>query len=695
MATGMIPEIEASTVPIPTSSFGTDVSQPAVTPTPMRTPEPTPTPVAPQAPAEQQGIGNDLTPNAVTTESQLESGGEVETFTDQTTAPQLERPQAPVGPDTARDSMIQRKAVMNHQEQLQNTQARSDFSHKQRRPLAKRQSVNDHFDFKTALNPMGEEEMTVKPYGSVSKTGAVGDDQSISFKVTKDNVAKAGTIFANYAQNYDKMDSFQKAAGGVNAFFDAAKGFLGDQKQFPNAAVIGETIDSFNLAANWNKMSDIKKIKGTASQLIQMGNALGYKETLAGATDAMGILNFGFAANNLMENWNEMDAAQRSVGIVQTMNAGMQAYSAGSSLFAGGTAAASGGAAGAAGASGAAATGSAAAGGTAATLGAAAGIAGGIAGAYMIIDNWGTGGATGRTIGASGGAAMGAAIGTYVFPGVGTAVGAAVGAIVGLAIGSINTGKSSEQAKRDAYRDHYEKNGVFEKNEKGSHQMQLADGSFYDVGVDGSKGRAMNADGTPKKVLNPDRIADRDKGKFVDGDGLRPYDVDYTSDLDFHTSIATKGLNIFMSGGSNFESAEAGQMNGYMTNAAVSNIEGREFNEANFGAAMKNVRGFYEKLGIDSIEKGTDFLQALKNKKKISQADMNSALLGLDYAFNDNFEGAQRTNEEIGRNAAPTGGASAQEFQAIKDADEAELTAQQQAEKERQAALDATFGGTA
>ena len=83
---------------------------------------------------------------------------------------------------------------------------------------------------------------------------------------------------------------------------------------------------------------------------------------------------------------------------------------------------------------------------------------------------------------AMGGAAAGASVGTAIFPGIGTAVGAAVGAIAGLAGSYFGSSKGGGQMVRDGYRKFAKQNGLIDEN----YQGDLADGSKYDFGKDGS-----------------------------------------------------------------------------------------------------------------------------------------------------------------------------------------------------------------
>ncbi len=111
-------------------------------------------------------------------------------------------------------------------------------------------------------------------------------------------------------------------------------------------------------------------------------------------------------------------------------------------------------------------------------VGSAASFAGGVLGALDLAMNWGK---SSPVAAASSGMALGASVGTILFPGVGTAVGIGVGALVGGLIGCITTGKHKDQQVRDSVRDMLVQAGILNSD----YQLQLPDGSLYDMGKDG------------------------------------------------------------------------------------------------------------------------------------------------------------------------------------------------------------------
>lgn len=111
-------------------------------------------------------------------------------------------------------------------------------------------------------------------------------------------------------------------------------------------------------------------------------------------------------------------------------------------------------------------------------VGSAASFTGGVLGALDLAMNWGK---SSPVAAASSGMALGASVGTLLFPGVGTAVGIGVGALVGGLIGCITTGKHKDQQVRDSVREMLVQGGILTSD----YQLQLPDGSLYDMGKDG------------------------------------------------------------------------------------------------------------------------------------------------------------------------------------------------------------------
>ena len=104
---------------------------------------------------------------------------------------------------------------------------------------------------------------------------------------------------------------------------------------------------------------------------------------------------------------------------------------------------------------------------------------------------------------AAAGATAGATAGSVV-PVVGTVIGLVIGAAIGVAIGSTGTKKGSGQLMRDGYRKGLKDAKVINKNkDTGSYEVELADGSTYDIGKDGGH-KLKNLDGTERHTFDVD-----------------------------------------------------------------------------------------------------------------------------------------------------------------------------------------------
>jgi hypothetical protein len=192
------------------------------------------------------------------------------------------------------------------------------------------------------------------------------------------------------------------------------------------------------------------------------------------------------------------------------------------------------------------------------------GVLGGVMGAYNLISEWGK---STPVQGAASGAAVGLAVGS-VFPGVGTAIGAAVGAAAGGLLGCIRTGKHADQEARDTVRSALVKGGFLDKEYK----VTLADGSRYDMGIDGG----------PKADLG----------------GRRPYEIDFSNPL-AAKAVTWLGpvVDLLMGGASEKLKTD---FTGYFVNAAVSNAKSQEEVIANVAAMMGSL-GITDELLTESV----------------------------------------------------------------------------------------------
>lgn len=251
-------------------------------------------------------------------------------------------------------------------------------------------------------------------------------------------------------------------------------------------------------------------------------------------------------------------------------------------------------------------------------------------------------------------AAAAEAAGLFSVSGIGAAIAAVVAFAVGYGVGMVKTGHSAEQGRRTMYEKALINTGVFN-NRNGSYVMQLADGQFYTL-LDGSGKRATDISGNKKTVYDESKIKNRNND-FVnrrDESGnikayLQPYDIDYTCDLDFTSSIMGKGL-LALSLGSNYKgSGEMDQMLGYIVNGVTSNT-GRDWSKENFTNVVANLRAAYYRSGIGSKEDGVRALIDAYFSGAITESDYRQSLMGLDFVYDDNgFEQATQLMTSMGR----------------------------------------------
>lgn len=167
------------------------------------------------------------------------------------------------------------------------------------------------------------------------------------------------------------------------------------------------------------------------------------------------------------------------------------------------------------------------------TLGTATTVLGGVYGAYNLIKDFGQ-----LTLesGVLHGAAVGAAIGSaFSGPAIGGLIGAIGGGIISL---FRKSGKHKDQKMRDKLRDAMQNAGIIDRN----WSIGLADGSRYDLGVDGG----------PKKEFG----------------GRRPFEVDLNNPSAVKLAMAATPLAFVITGG---HRKLASDLSGYLANASLSN----------------------------------------------------------------------------------------------------------------------------
>jgi hypothetical protein len=234
----------------------------------------------------------------------------------------------------------------------------------------------------------------------------------------------------------------------------------------------------------------------------------------------------------------------------------------------------------------------------AATVGSAASVTGGILGALDLAMNWGR---SNPAAAATSGMAVGASIGTMFFPGVGTAVGVGVGALVGGLFGCITTGKHKDQQARDSVRDVLVQGGILNSD----YQLQLADGSLYDMGKDG--------------------------GPRAEFGGRRPYEVDLSNPLaQYAIGWMDPIIGLLAPGNTKIRT----DFVGYFTNAILGNA--KDLNDV-----RRNVDFLLGKFGLsnETLANGIDHMRRMGAiDQNTAQGWIGAIQQRMDPAFTWDFE---------------------------------------------------------
>lgn len=194
--------------------------------------------------------------------------------------------------------------------------------------------------------------------------------------------------------------------------------------------------------------------------------------------------------------------------------------------------------------------------------------------------------------GAMTGAATGAAIGSLI-PGVGTGIGALVGGAVGLFSGMFKSGKPADQKERDQFRKVLIQNGVIDSK----WTIGLADGSRYDIGVDG--------------------------GPKAEYGGLRPYQVDFDRP---NAGLVVGMLNPLLAVATRGNRKLQTSFTGYFTNAALSNA-GNDLERARL-----NVLAVYAQFKAEPTMVYEGLVSLLKTGT-ITQEEFNAYANGVQEFF--------------------------------------------------------------
>lgn len=436
----------------------------------------------------------------------------------------------------------------------------------------------------------------------------------------KDKAGLGAALSAyNLYQNWDSMSGAQKSLGiaslGIQGYRYAGSGkdlasreIIAPSGNTPGLNV-GQALNLFaagvnvqGLVSNWDQYNTFQKVTlgtGTAAQVAQTAKSLNLLGS--GATNAVvpGVTAESLAA----AGWTS--APQAGVGAV-TANAGAQvpagyvkvateggktvAIPAGNeSSFVSG-------------------------------LQTAGGIASIALGAKAVYDGWQGSGKSGVVNGAVGGSMI--AAGMYT---LGATNPYLLSAVVATSIIADSTGgkKSGDQKSRDAVRDTIVNNGLADKDYK----VTLADGSKFDIGVDGH--------GQQFTARDPSKLVNRKDGK------LNAWDIDYTNDLDYAAGMAGTSLSRLLHGGTG---KAIDQLGGQLSNAAISSVgHGKDMTKENYEKVVTNLKGMYSQAGIKNKKDAYQLANQAFAEKRINDTELVTMQQAFNMVFDSNgYDTAQK-----------------------------------------------------
>lgn len=230
---------------------------------------------------------------------------------------------------------------------------------------------------------------------------------------------------------------------------------------------------------------------------------------------------------------------------------------------------------------------------------------------------------------AFGGAQAGAGIGAMVGGPVGAVIGAPIGALAGAALGHIGGAKSAVQQQRDDIRKGFQALNISDKD----HNVTLADGSTYNIGLDG---HAMLAN----------------VGSNLDGKTERhPYDVDFSNPLAVSAIPTIKTIAMQMLG----EKASQKQIDdttGMLVNAITSNAKTQADVNANISALQSRTGGGQQQQAPQpaqpQITPPTSPNPQIGNQGPV----LNNTKPPTGPPKNSNINGSKMTNQQLGRSLA-------------------------------------------
>lgn len=182
----------------------------------------------------------------------------------------------------------------------------------------------------------------------------------------------------------------------------------------------------------------------------------------------------------------------------------------------------------------------------------------------------------------------------------------------------LKSGKHEDQVMRDRLRDSLEKQGFIKRDAEGRHAIQLADGTFFDVGRDGQA-----------------------SFKGVDGKDVKfGYESDHNNPLTGEAIGMLQPLLNTMAGGRLDDKDGLKAFEAQIINAAVSNAKSAK-------DVQKNVRKIYQDTGITK-EMAELSLGKFAQEGKLSEWERLAGNNGLNSVFDDNYDFAKARGAAVG-----------------------------------------------
>jgi len=193
-------------------------------------------------------------------------------------------------------------------------------------------------------------------------------------------------------------------------------------------------------------------------------------------------------------------------------------------------------------------------------------------------------------------------------------------------VGPMMGGRSKDRMMRDQARKGFQQVGIIDEN----WEVTLADGSRVNAGLDKNDGQHEFADPSLIPVGNENRT-------------LSAYDVDYTNDLDYTSSMMTSALSRLLGGGKN---QGLDQVAGQLANSALGNVGyGQPMTPENFTKVRDNVRVWFAQSGLSTKEDAYALANQAYAEQRISEMDLSALHQGLNLVFDPSEQAYASANQ--------------------------------------------------